>query len=40
MNARNKKSLKIVYGEFTLGVYGNGAGMDFHYIFSYAAGGL
>ena len=40
MNARNKKSLKIVYGDFTLGVHGNGAGMDFHYIFSYAAGGL
>lgn len=36
MECTNKKPLKIVYGDFTLGVHGN----DFHYIFSYGAGGL
>lgn len=30
------ESLKVVYGDFTLGVHGKG----FHYIFSYAQGGL
>lgn len=32
----DKKSLKVVYGDFTLGVHGE----DFDYIFSYAQGGL
>ena len=36
MDCTNKKSLKIVYGDFTLGVHGEG----FDYIFSYAQGGL
>ena len=40
MDVGNKKSLKLVYGDFTLGVHGNDAKNDFHYIFSYAAGGL
>nr|QIZ15156.1 beta-galactosidase [uncultured bacterium] len=36
MDCTNKKSLKVVYGDFTLGVHGDG----FDYIFSYAQGGL
>ena len=36
MDCTNKKSLKVVYGDFTLGVHGEG----FDYIFSYAQGGL
>lgn len=36
MVCTDKKSLKIVYGDFTLGVHGE----DFDYIFSYAQGGL
>lgn len=36
MACTDKKSLKIVYGDFTLGVHGE----DFDYIFSYAQGGL
>ena len=36
MDCTNKKSLKVIYGDFTLGVHGNG----FDYIFSYAQGGL
>lgn len=36
MDCINKKSLKVVYGDFTLGVHGEG----FDYIFSYAQGGL
>ena len=30
------KTLRVVYGDFTLGVHGEG----FDYIFSYAQGGL
>lgn len=36
MENMNKGSLKIVYGDCTLGV----SGEKFHYIFSYAAGGM
>lgn len=36
MDCTNKKSLKVVYGDFTLGVHGEG----FAYVFSYAQGGL
>ena len=36
MDCTNKKSLRVVYGDFTLGVHGEG----FDYIFSYAQGGL
>lgn len=36
MDCTNKKTLKVVYGDFTLGVHGEG----FDYIFSYAQGGL
>lgn len=37
MACTNKKSLlRVVYGDYTLGVYGQ----DVHYIFSYATGGL
>ncbi len=32
----NEKTLRLVYGDVTLGVHGE----DFHYIFSYACGGL
>ena len=36
MDYTNKLSLRVVYGDYTLGVHGNG----FDYIFSYAQGGL
>ena len=36
MDCTNKKALRVVYGDFTLGVHGEG----FDYIFSYAQGGL
>lgn len=36
MDCTNKKPLRVVYGDFTLGVHGKG----FDYIFSYAQGGL
>lgn len=37
MDCTNKKSLlRVVYGDYTLGVHGQ----DVHYIFSYATGGL
>lgn len=36
MDCTNKKPLRVVYGDFTLGVHG----ADFDYIFSYAQGGL
>lgn len=36
MDCTNKKTLRVVYGDFTLGVHGEG----FDYIFSYAQGGL
>ena len=36
MENTDKKSLKVVYGDFTLGVHGEG----FDYIFSYGRGGL
>lgn len=36
MDCTNKLSLKVVYGDFTLGLHGEG----FDYIFSYAQGGL
>ena len=36
MDCTNKKPLRVVYGDFTLGVHGE----DFDYIFSYAQGGL
>lgn len=41
MDCTNKTPLKVVYGDFTLGVHGKDFhGKDFRYIFSYAAGGL
>ncbi len=33
-------ALRLVYGDLTLGVSGGCGGEEFHYIFSYAAGGL
>lgn len=36
MECTNKKGLRVVYGDYTLGVHGEG----FDYIFSYAQGGL
>ena len=36
MGCTNNLSLRVVYGDYTLGVHGN----DFDYIFSYAQGGL
>lgn len=36
MDCTNKKSLRVTYGDFSLGVHGEG----FDYIFSYAQGGL
>ena len=36
MDYTNKKALRVVYGDYTLGVHGEG----FDYIFSYAQGGL
>lgn len=36
MECTNKSPLRVVYGDYTLGVHGNG----FDYIFSYAQGGL
>ena len=36
MDCTNRKSLRVTYGDFTLGVHGEG----FDYIFSYAQGGL
>ena len=36
MECTNKKGLRVVYGDYTLGVHGDG----FDYIFSYAQGGL
>lgn len=32
--------LQVVYGDVTLGVHGSFQGREFHYIFSYAAGGM
>lgn len=38
--AENKSgALNIVYGDVTLGVHGGSEGKEFHYIFSYIAGG-
>lgn len=36
MDCTNKKSLRVVYGDYTLGVHGEG----YDYIFSYSQGGL
>lgn len=36
MDCTNNNSLRVVYGDYTLGVHGD----DFDYIFSYAQGGL
>ena len=35
----NKGTLNIVYGDATLGVHGEHSEKEFHYIFSYGAGG-
>lgn len=40
MNAGNKNLLKIIYGDCTLGIWGNAGKKVFHYIFSYQTGGL
>ena len=36
MDCTNKKEIRVVYGDYTLGVHGEG----YDYIFSYAQGGL
>ena len=40
MDAGNKNLLKIIYGDCTLGIWGNACKKVFHYIFSYQTGGL
>ncbi len=40
MDAGNKNLLKIIYGDCTLGIWGNAGKKVFHYIFSYQTGGL
>lgn len=35
-----KKSLQVVYGDVTLGISGSAENKEFHYIFSYARGGM
>lgn len=40
MDCTNNKKLKIIYGEATLGIGGTSGGKEFHYIFSYPAGGM
>lgn len=35
-----QEPLCIVYGDVTLGVHGHGTNGDFHFLFSYAAGGM
>ncbi len=42
MDCTNNSALRVVYGDFTLGVHAGAASpnKDFHYIFSYAQGGL
>jgi beta-galactosidase len=37
---KTKAALGIIYGDFTLGIYGNSGERSFHYIFSYSAGGM
>ncbi len=39
-NNEKQSALSITYGDVTLGVHGGEAGQEFHYIFSYAAGGM
>ena len=36
MECTNKKEMRVVYGDYTLGVHGEG----YDYIFSYSQGGL
>lgn len=38
--ADGQARLHLVYGDVTLGVHGHGNSGDFHYLFSYAAGGM
>lgn len=40
MDCTNKEKLKVVYGDATLGIGGAEEGKEFHYIFSYSAGGM
>lgn len=40
MDCTNRKKLKIVYGDATLGIGGDRGGKEFHYLFSYPAGGM
>lgn len=40
MGCTDNKKLKIVYGDAVLGIGGEGEGKEFHYIFSYSAGGM
>ncbi len=40
MDAGNKNLLKIIYGDCTLGIWGNAGEKVFHYIFSYQTKGL
>lgn len=39
MDCTNRKKLKVIYGDATLGVGGIAGEKEFHYIFSYVAGG-
>lgn len=39
MDCINRKNLKVIFGDGTLGVGGSAKGKKFHYIFSYVAGG-
>ena len=38
--ADGREPLRMVYGDVTLGVHGHGNSGGFHYLFSYAAGGM
>ncbi len=40
MDCTNKEKLKVIYGDAALGIGGCKEGKEFHYIFSYSAGGM
>ena len=35
-----RELLHLVYGDVTLGIHGSRDGAEFHYLFSYTAGGM
>ncbi len=39
MDCINKGLIRVIYGDYTLGIKGRKDGKDFHYIFSYGKGG-